>query len=191
MRKMLSVGMFLFALMAVIPGAFSAQPPLSPWPPEEEWYPISRDEARPEMRMVTIYGEGQDLGAGEPFYLRYAWLFVPTNVAYDYVTGEQVTAFVNLQDRTDYASCKYTVTMDGEYLEPTSSFRGTCKWYRFVNRPPEGEYLAVAPRAVVSEYYIEFPQGLSEGNYEIFLYGQPVGGGEPFSHTTIIQVSGS
>ena len=156
-----------------------------------QWRPMSPEEARPEIgSRIVIYGGEYDLEPSQAFYLWYRWGFLPSNEAYNLSDGEPVTAYWNLQDRTDFANCRYTVTMNGEPLEPTDSFTAICKWYRFWNSPLPSDsvdYWAVAPRFVVDEYYIEFPQGLSEGTYEIFLYGQP-GGGEPFFYTTFLHV---
>lgn len=180
-----------FALIVTILGASCAQPPPSPWSPEEEWRPMSPEEARPEIGVrIVIYGGEYDLEPSQAFYLWYRWGFVPTNEAYNLTSGEPVTAYWNLQDRTDSANCRYTVTMNGEPLKPTDSFTAICNWYRFWNSPLPSDsvdYWAVAPRFVLHEYYVEFPQGLSEGTYEIFLYGQP-SRGEPFSHTTYLHV---
>jgi len=184
---------------AILPVALCAQAPPTEWPPEEEWHPMSPGEARPDMLLVAIYGGECSLTAGEPFYFFYGWSFLPTNEAYDFKTGQPVIACANLQDRTDSANCRYTVTMqkdggDALPLEPTSSLTAGCRWNRFWNsflpRPPryEGDYWAVAPRAVVHEYYIEFPGGLDRGDYLVRLHAEP-SGGVPFDVYTAVHVT--
>jgi len=152
---------------------------------------MSPEEARPDIGpSIVIYGGDHYLLEGEPFYLWYRWGFLPIKEAYNLTTGGPVTPYMNLQDRTDSANCRYTVTMNGTPLKPTDSFTATCNWYRFWNSHlpiDSGDYWAVAPRAVFDEYYVEFPGGLPEGIYEIELYGQR-SGGEPFSHTTYLYV---
>lgn len=189
-KRYASVLALIFCLTAtffitIMPGALCVQPPPSPWPPEEEWHPMSPEEARPEIGiMIVIYGGEYYLEPSQPFYLWYRWGFVPTNIAYDLSNGEPVTPIWSLQDRTDYANCRYTVTMNGEPLKPTGNFTATCTWYRFLN----GDYWAVAPRFVVHEHYIEFPQGLKADDYSIHLHGQP-SGGEPIDLWTTLHVA--
>ncbi|MCK4474319.1 hypothetical protein KAU30_00645 [Candidatus Bathyarchaeota archaeon] len=189
MKKKLIAGLILsiFALTTAIPMGLCAQPPPSEWPPEPEWHPMSPDEAQPEIpTMIWPYGGEYYLEPGQPFYIRFGWLFLPTNEAYD-LSGEPVTPSWDLQDRTDSAYCRIAVTMNGEPLEPTGSFRATCKWgvvWDYDREPPED---IIVPRSVVYYYYFEFPDGLPEGVYYIVLYGQP-SGGEPFEYTTILYV---
>lgn len=166
-------------------GAFCAQPPSWP-PPEEEWRPMSPEEARPEMRLISIYYGVKYLEPGEPFFLYYGWGFVPSNVAYDLETGEQVTTYWNLQDRTDWAYCKFSLTINGQSYEPTGQFTGTCNWYRFYDGM--NDRWVVVPKWILFTYWVEFPQGLSEGTYETFLTGEIVDGGEFMSFTASLHV---
>ena len=161
------------------------------WPPEEEWHPMSPEEAQPQMRMVAIYGGDYYLEPGESFCLFYGWTFIPTNVAYDLTTGQPETvSFPNLQDKTDAANALGTVTMNEQSLEPTYSFTGTCKWYRYENPAGSGHWV-VFPRATIHVHYIVFPDGLPLGVYIIWTHLQPVNPQiypEPFSLTTVLHV---
>ena len=79
-------------VVATLPEAFGAQPLPSPWPPEEEWHPLSPEEARPEIGiMIVIYGGEFYLEAGQPFYLWYRWGLIPTNRAYNLSNMAPVT----------------------------------------------------------------------------------------------------
>jgi len=160
------------------------------WPPKEEWNPTSPEEARPQMRMIRIHGGDYYLEQGESFFLYYRWGFVPTNIAYDLANGQPETFFADLQDKTDSAYAYYSVTMNGEPLEPTYSFTGTCKWLRFENPPGSGHWVVV-PRTVFHEYYIVFSNGLPPGEYTVLTHCRPANPQvypEPFSFTTILHV---
>lgn len=145
---------------------------------------MSPDEARPEMRMIYIYGGIQELEPGEAFFLYCGWAFLPRNIAWDNETCEEVTPHYNIQDRTDWAHCHYEVTMDDSPLETTSDIEFTCRWYRFFQ---DGCWLVV-PIWKQHDYYIEFPLGLSTGTYKIVLDGQVVDGGPSFQATTYLIV---
>lgn len=179
MRKTLifSSTFLIFALMTTIPVALCAQPPPSPWPPEPEWHPC--EPSKPDGTMVLLVPAVPPIamgpiGASEPFYLYTGWFFLPTNEAYYWDTGDPVPPedFWCLQDHTDFAGWSFiAVTVDDVHCTPTGSFTGTCKWYPFYVIRDSAYTLAVAPSAIrLQEYYIEFPDGLPAGSYEIRIH---------------------
>lgn len=189
MKKVLIIGLvfLIFALTAEMPRALAVEPPTSPWPPEQEWHPMPPPE--PQMSSIPIFGGDYYLKQGESFFFFYGWFFIPTNVAYDLTTGQpETSAFTNLKDSTDAANALYIVTMNGQLLEPTFTFSGTCKWCRVV--AADGRWFVV-PRAMVRFYYIVFPNGLLAGEYTIETCCRPVNPQvypEPLYFTTFLHV---
>jgi hypothetical protein len=188
--RMITVGsvLLVLAIAMTMPVALSAQPPPSAWPPVEQCYPMSPEQARPSITLQIWIVGGLSLpeytvSQNTAFYLIYRWAFLPTNVAYRLDDGTPVTAYMNLQDRTDSGEIHYTVTINDATVNPTSKFTATCKWWRFQN----DHYEAVAPRALVHEYYIEFPYGLPVGDYVIYAYGE--NHLTTFSRTVILHVT--
>lgn len=179
-----------------------APPQPSPWPPEEECLPRSPDEVWPEMRNIRVYGGHHDLYPGEPFFLCYGWIFLPTNVVYDAEDGHVVEPFECLQNRDSNAHTHYSITLGGQPLLP-NKFKFTVNWWRFYNDPelypnppfefPLGDW-AIAPKAMGKWYWVEFPDGLEQGDYEVILAGYPSGhkglteGTQPFELYTYLHV---
>jgi hypothetical protein len=124
------------------------------------------------MRLIKSW-KGGTLLEGEAFYLLTGWGIEPMNVAWDAETGDPVVPIEDIQDRTGSATAIYEVTMNGEPLgQPTYSYTGICKWFRFYNSASPGETppfplgdWAVAPLFKQEERYYVFPNGLPAGEY--------------------------
>lgn len=205
MREAVSLGLFallLLSLSMVTRMVAGARPLPSPWPPEEEWLRMPREEVWSDMRKIVVYGGHHDLSMGEPFFLRYGWLYLPTNLAYDAEDGHAVEPFECLQNRNSNAHTLFSITLDEEPLYP-NMFRYTVSWWRFYNDPelylnPPLEFpladWAIAPKAMGYECWVEYPDGLEQGDYEIVLTGYPAGhkgltdGWQPFELHTYLHV---
>jgi hypothetical protein len=202
-RKPASLGLFALLLLSMLTMMVAAAPPLpSPWPPEVEWLPTPREAVWPDMRKIAVYGGHHDLSPGEPFFLRYGWIALPTRVAYDAEDSHVVEPFECLQNRDSNARTRFSITLDGDPLYP-NMFRYTVKWWRFYNDPelylnpplefPLAEW-SIAPKAMGDEYWVEYSDGLEQGDYEVVLIGYPAGyqrlpdGWQPFEFHTYLHV---
>ena len=188
MRKSLLIGIALLALVLAIPSAVceTMPPPGPPWP-EEEWIPISPEDARPKLpdgspmplfRLWRYHPGGEEgpieLEPYEAFCLCTSWRIVVRSEAYDAETGAPVTACENIQDRSGAATAIWNVTFDESRLNPTYSYSGIGKWVHFENTdssdpndPNAIWYEAVAPLMLAVEHYYVFPKGLPAGSYQV------------------------
>jgi len=173
----------LLVVIALIPTALCAE-----WPPEERWHPMSRREFMAALRerlgesnVVPLLLGSPDvdnpqerlLTAGTAFCLYYGWAMAPTSEAY-LEDGTPITPSYVVSDQTDAAYCTYTITMDYERLNPTSTCTFFGEWVRTGDPAFPGETI-IARRVVEHFYFIEFPDGLPRGDYIVHLYGEPVG----------------
>jgi len=174
----------LVVMALILPIALCAE-----WPPEEEWRPMSPKQFLDTLRqrlgesnVVPLLRGSTDvnnprerwLPADTAFCLYHTWGMAPTSEAYLLKDGTPITPSYVVSDQTDAAYCTYTVTMDDELLKPTSTCTFFGEWVRAGDPAYPGETIIVR-RAMWHFYLIEFPDGLSEGDYTIHLHEEPVG----------------